>query len=452
MARRGMDGRGLPVRLLAASALTALLVVPALLLAIPAWETAEPFGRGRPTGPADSPSPPVAPTFAIANLGGATEPSITAAPDGTLYVAAPSGLGNTNPASSYLWRSDDGLTWQYLPPVFGAAGVSLLTGIVRGLAPGGGDADVSVDAGGRLYYSDLTLVDASIASSADRGATWDVSTPVSGPPVDDRQWIVATSPGVVYSTAAEIGVGVWVWKSTDGGLTFLHSEMVTNFERGFVGAAPGGPLAVDPTDPAHVTLSLFNVGSGRVMVDETFDAGATWTLTTIADSVSNAVATNWPVLAFDAAGNAYATWTRSVNGTVDLYVAAQPKGEPWGAPVRVLTGGTTMFPWIAAGQEGHVALAYYHTSEARESPGSVSSAAYWDLATMVNLQTLTDPTAWGAPVVVDAQVHKGSHNRQLGDFFELTVDPQGREVISYNDDNGHGVRVMVATQTGGTLL
>jgi hypothetical protein len=201
-----------------------------------------------------------------------------------------------------------------------------------------------------------------------------------------------------------------------------------------------------------VALILFNIGTGAVMVDDTRDAGASWQLTTIPGSTASTDATNFPSLAFDAAGNALATWTKSAAGTVDVYVAAQPRGGDWGSPVKVLTGGTTMFPWLAAGQEGHVALAYYHAPEDHTSPGQVGANVYWDLETMVNLDALANPGAFGPAVVVDSQVHKGAHARQLGDFFELTIDPQGREIISYDDDVGHGARVQVATQTGGTLL
>src|SRR5438874_12111235 len=70
------------------------------------------------------------------------EPGIDVAPDGAIYVNAPSGLLSNLPGSpSFVFRSDDGgQTWTLTPPS------------LRANLPGGGDSDLAIDPGtGTLY-------------------------------------------------------------------------------------------------------------------------------------------------------------------------------------------------------------------------------------------------------------------------------------------------------------
>jgi hypothetical protein len=138
------------------------------------------------------------------------EPGIDVAPDGTLYVNAPSG----NLTASDLWRSTDGgATWAHLDPA------------QRGNAPGGGDSDVAVDPiDGTVYMTDLYLGSSAVSASRDRGRTW-MTNAFQGTVVQDRQWIATSGRGVVYHVTHQSPSGLVVAKSTDGGRTFLSSTV-----------------------------------------------------------------------------------------------------------------------------------------------------------------------------------------------------------------------------------
>jgi hypothetical protein len=392
--------------------------------------------------------------FTIATVGGGTEPSIASSGDGYVYVVSPNGF----PGPSNLWRShDDGATWQALDAITNV-GPLAQKGLARGTANGGEDADVAVDPAAAVYFMDLSVADAAVASSDDHGATWARSTPASGPPADDRQWLAAPEPGVAYAASETIGLGLWVTKSTDGGQTFLLSTLLPNPDRGLACcAAPGGPLAANPAAPRTLALGLENFDTSEVLVDITQDAGARWGVSTITGSNLAAAGTNFPPVAVDAAGNVYAAWTQVEDGVLGVDVAVKPFGQPWSAPARVVGSGTSLFPWIAANGAGHVALAYYHTTAASTDPNTVGSGAVWDVEVAENFDAVVSPGAFGAPFVLDARVHDGNLSnalgaRPLGDFFEVDTDPAGHVLVSWANDVGHGAQSRAAVQAGGPLL
>lgn len=117
------------------------------------------------------------PTFAapVRASGGGSEPGIDIGGDGAVFVNAPSGLG----VHSKLWRSLDGGA-SFQPTVFS-------TGYNR--LPGGGDSDVVVAPGGRIYFLDLWAGSNSLTVSLDNGTTWTSGTPFTTLPLTDRQWI-----------------------------------------------------------------------------------------------------------------------------------------------------------------------------------------------------------------------------------------------------------------------
>src|SRR5919199_411463 len=87
------------------------------------------------------------------------EPGIDVAPNGTLYVNAPTGVLSNVPGSpSDVFRSrDGGATWTLLP-----------AGLKANL-PGGGDSDLSLDpATGAIAETDLWLGSATVSSTPSR--------------------------------------------------------------------------------------------------------------------------------------------------------------------------------------------------------------------------------------------------------------------------------------------
>src|SRR5882672_7145544 len=138
-----------------------------------------------------------------------SEPSTAIAPDGTIFVCSPVGLGG----GTNVWVSvDGGATFHYSgTPLNSSLPVLPFAPVFRSGSGdvGGGDCDVSVDAGDRVYLADLWQGGISVSSSTDRGATWR-GVPVSIPVAPlDRPWIVGGKKDEVFLTAAQFqGAGL----------------------------------------------------------------------------------------------------------------------------------------------------------------------------------------------------------------------------------------------------
>ena len=130
----------------------------------------------------------------------AAEPSIRAARDGSIYIAAPTGLGNVRTDSEsgggdVIWRSDNGgRTWEFLGSLDNQQG--------------GGDADLAPDRDGVLWGSGLTLANTTAAISVDKGENWNSNPVGSLSAVVDRQWIETyKSASFAFMTTGELGSG-----------------------------------------------------------------------------------------------------------------------------------------------------------------------------------------------------------------------------------------------------
>ncbi len=371
----------------------------------------------------DAPREPFAfmPLALISERGAGGEPVIAITPAGTILVAAHPGWTHTRqPASpnlvlggeaqSLMWRSTDGgATWEHAGPL--PAGP-------KGAWVGVSDPDLAVDADGRVFFTDLGgLVYTAVARSDDDGKTWLPGNPVMPGPVD-RQWLAAYGTDVWFS--ANYFAEERVMKSTDGGVTWTR-----------VGEAScRGDIVADPLDG---TLYI-GCGDG---VDVSTDGGATWSEKSTPGAHAGDLALQEP--AIDAAGNVYVAW--SEHGTVR--VAGSPdKGETWTTPIDAgaplgLTGGTTVWPWVVAGDAGRVAVVWLGTPTGSDPERAEGE---WFLYQATILDAMGE-----APVVTAAQasegpVHAGpicqggtgcqldpdpSGDRRLGDFFEAAVDAEG---------------------------
>ena len=110
------------------------------------------------------------------------EPGIITDSAGRVFVNAPPGL----PGPSNVWRSSDGgSTFTFAGP--GNVGASP-NGV--GVAIGGGDANLAVDAQNSLYFVDLWLGNSSTAVSHNSGTNW-FAQPFGTVPIQDRPWVSA---------------------------------------------------------------------------------------------------------------------------------------------------------------------------------------------------------------------------------------------------------------------
>ncbi len=166
---------------------------------------------------------------------------------------------------------------------------------------------------------------------------------------------------------------------------------------------------------------------------------------------------------------------------------ANPAALTWSAPQKVsgsgLSAGTNTFPWITAGSDGRVDVAWYHADETSE-PGTCASGsgtcalygasnlqkAEWSVQLGQSLNAHDASPTYTPASVSETYVKHGQictnglgcatgGDRSLGDFLQVATDSQGAAVVSYvfdtsadtaaGEDTGPEV---IARQTSGPSL
>ncbi|MDQ1748447.1 MAG: hypothetical protein QOD07_2710 [Frankiaceae bacterium] len=357
----------------------------------------------------------------------ASEPGIDVAPDGTLYVNAPVGLLSTIPGSpSDVFRSDDGgTTWTKLP-------ASLKANL-----PGSGDSDIAVAADGTLSETDLWLGSSTVATSADKGQTW-LANPVQGVLGQDRQWVTATSGGRVYHVVHQIPTGLWVSRSVDSGLTYPQHNLAASVldQTGCV-CPPGNMVSEDGGLTGDKVGGVYATSDGGVGFYRSVNGGLTFTNTRPAPASSATTDTAFPSVADGGNGKLAVVWQADAGNSSTVWLnTSNDFGATWGTPRQIVTGGTSLYPWVAY-QGSKIAVSLYHTS-ASGTPDTVGSSAQWfesytesldGGATFSALQTV-DPTAVKTGPVCTGGINCNS-NRELGDFQQVAIDGGGHAVMSY---------------------
>jgi hypothetical protein len=194
---------------------------------------------------------------------------------------------------------------------------------------------------------------------------------------------------------------------------------------------------------------------------------------------------DFPTMAIDKAGNLYAVWEQApinasgmVTGdTVLKYAYSTDQGNTWSTPIQIDTSGspvgtlhTNVFAWIAAGDDGRVAIAWYGTPGApafpSNGPDSCGTNCDWSLWMTQSLNGHAATPTFIAPVQASEHfIHRGSiqtliggqtGDRSLGDFLQARMGPKGELQISYADSNNideaFAPHAMYVRQNGGTGL
>ncbi|HET6404999.1 MAG TPA: sialidase family protein [Candidatus Thermoplasmatota archaeon] len=421
--------------------------------------------------------------FATGPGGIGGEPSVAVAPDGTIYVAAPvipaatlagGFLGLADFGQIRVWKSTDG-----------GATFTLLNDENGRLTPkgrGNGDADISVGPDGSVYAIDLGG-GIPLYISRDAGATWEGKGNLNDKDtVTDRQWIDVEGEllAVIWANQSAQDVrGIDITLSTDRGETWSHPRPLVDgmIQFGPVEIAPGG------TD-LYIPYVTFDGRALRVLASH--DAGATWAdhdtghahprpsyLGTPLPDVEGRWSPTliFPVLAADKAGNLFLVYSEYVPGgetTQLMMTRSADKGVTWSEPTRVSTSANAVFPWIVAGEAGHVAVAYL----ASDLPLDPNKGVHeWRLEIAVS-RDAADAASFEVAHTVE-RVHRGSvcssgggctgglvhvvayEDRALLDFFEMALTPEGKLVVVWTATEGgadRGPRVMFAAQTEGDGL
>lgn len=376
---------------------------------------------------------------------GGGEPSLAVGPKGEYYVHAPG-------ANVLAKSSDGGTTFRNLPYPDTHSG----------------DSHVIVENTGRVYLLSDVPPDTpeqqaisanyfSIYTTDDDGAVWTRSPVEAFSAHEDRPWMAAAGNGVVYVTWDRPGLNGGqgqdqMMKTADGGISWLpvrafesHFWITYPFADKAAGilyvAVPNGPgVTMQVSEDGGATFASYEVANNRHNTHNDFVVGDT-----------------------DDAGNVYVTWSDDADGQFEVRFAySTDHGHTWSPSVVVSGGaGTQVMPWIAAGGNGKVVIAWYGADVAGD-PNSLPSSAQWNLFAAQSLDAHSSQAAFSTVRVTPQAIHTGAlctqgstctpASRTLRDFFMVDIGPDGRTVVCYAEDGASGITATkVVVQTGGPL-
>jgi hypothetical protein len=379
------------------------------------------------------------------------EPSVRFDPNGRAYATAIAGV----PAGSGLWATNDacGQAYEFIGAVDAGAG--------------GGDSDVetapepNILGNYNVYLSSLTLANITTAASFDGGTNF-VVTPISTPqPVDDRQWNAAHGSSICYLSYWQFPSGIIEVVRMDyttlgapviagpfqvNALSSQEFNRIGNLATDRRPLPPGSlPFMAGPDGEGMVYQAYVNAPGSKVMVASSADFGVTWTNTVVWDGgagVSYDHVFDW--LTVDGAGNVYVAF--SDDGSI-YYSVSQDRGLSWSHPIRVNRGGasrTAIFPQLAAGSEGRLAVTFY----GHDLTGSQNADANWKVFVSRSQNALSPVPHFEEMIVNDRQFHTGpvcqqgldcACCRELTECFEIDINPQdGSGFVTYGSFGGGG--------------
>jgi hypothetical protein len=413
------------------------------------------------------------------------EPSVVTTPGGALLYAAHAGtthfysLEADDPDTAAFFDNYRGQVHAYYSTDNGANWTFVDRTLPPDNAPGSGfsDPDFAIDAAGNVYLSEINLANVAMSKSTTGGKSYALQN-FFAEDVTDRQWSAAGPANVLFLVGNPSGGGTFptdplghqvhtIYRSTDGGKTFS------------AGVDDDGGLGDMIFDQGHKTLyeahyagATLSIAAFRNAVDPVATTALTPEKSTIATGVS--MLSHWPAIDVDAKGNLYAAWDESGNGSRAAgvwYAYSTDGGRTWSPAVRVdADNHTDIWPWIAVGDAGRVAVAWFGNdhqlpNEDAEAAGDSDPWNVYIAQTTNGLGCLDSPVpgfrttrATPEPFHVGTVCMGGTTcqaeliDRRLGDYFTIDIDSTGAVVAAYSDTRQGGSVSLPAflRQTGGT--
>lgn len=385
--------------------------------------------------------------------GGQGEPSLGVAPDGTLYANGLAGTGGRDPGAVYQ-SLDNGSTWKRI-------------GTPTAPMPNF-DPDLAVSHDGTVWFSSLWLGCSSTGASKDAGKTWTTSYAACVPAAGDRQYVVPTKAGGAYIYSHHVPtLYQTISRTTDYGATWTPVGVAESGQVSLVTGNSGwggGGFYNEAKDSVFLT---FTNTEGDAVTGRTWHPAASilhkgdssFTLMQLPNAGGDSVGLSLVVGAADKAGNVYLSWAEAKGKDMTIYMASsKDDGKTWSKPVVVDNdSGSKVFPAIAAGDDGRVAIAYYHADK-NEYPSSVPKDARWNVTLAWTADALNETPTWEranlsthsvrtGPICPDGTTCQG--NRNLLDYFALKITPEGRVAsvwTSTDDVQGKTVNVFGMTE------
>lgn len=372
---------------------------------------------------------------------------------------------------------------------------------------GGGDCDIAtgglppVNNFDNVAVSSLSLANLTVNRSSDGGNTFQTPANTVGQVVPgvDRQWQAAdTGIGENYITVHDVATSnIQIATSIDGGFTYLNKQPAITTTPNSCGQPTGcfsaatmnnhfGNIVVNKATHQLYTIYVApqtaaeNAAAnapGATSPNEhvVYIASGTPTCLLGACAPGNPIASiNWtdhiayvapsgtdlahifPVIAIDAGGTVYASWSDTHH--IFMTHSATPDTDgTFSAPVQVDQGTShsTMFPWLVGGKAGAVDAVWY-SAQLNSAPGCGTNSGTDGDANGVNnnchnvwttqfAQSQTSGTSFSQSTA-SATIHNGSicdqgltcstngGNRTLLDYFQVDLDPAGAANIAYATD------------------
>src|SRR6266481_6214504 len=441
------------------------------------------------------------------------EPGDRVDSQGTIYVESIRGV----PGGVDLWRwsqpidgapnANGTLPFKYEGQpdncgVFGLRGGGCVSNVGSptnlGVAPGGGDADIAVNAPDpnnsaipNLALSSLTLAPGVTATnSRNRGDTFFAPPNVIAAlvPGDDRMWNdAANDPSTVYMSYHDLATfNIEVQRSNNGGLTYTgglgeaidaatlpaagslvptdtgNVAAQIKVDRNTSSCPSKGNLYVAFVAPDSATENAATGPARSVYVGVSTDAGLDAPTITFTDhkvfTGSASAANIFPALAVDNFGYVYTVWSDNQN----IFLSSSADlGNTWTPPVRGNRDGTigksNVFPWVAADANGHVVVTWLGSSLAGNSndvaamqptcaDGTTNCWAQWSVYAAESVNGHAAVPSFTQSTASDHFIHAGTvctngtgcsngDSRALADFFQVALDTQHRANIAFADDH-----------------
>ncbi|MFS8084754.1 MAG: hypothetical protein ACMG6H_03925, partial [Acidobacteriota bacterium] len=311
---------------------------------------------------------------------------------------------------------------------------------------------------GRTFAGELTLLSPSCKTSFtdDDGKTWiptqgsgiasgvDHQTIGGGPfaaPLTRPTNVPGLYPNAVYYCSQEgvpaSGPPAFCSRSDDGGLTFGPSVPLTTPPVNQCGGLHGH-VKVSPKDGAVYVPFNTCGGVGSLLVS--LDNGTTWTIRHAGTSTIQtkpSISFQDPAVAIDANGRVY--YIIANDDTAAAVLTSDDHGATWqnlGDVGAVYNLQNIRYPAAIAGDAGRASVAFYGTT----TPGDALLPTFdgeWHLYIANTFDggqtwTTTDATP-NAPLQRGCIWAKGGANicRNLLDFFDMTIDREGRVLVGY---------------------
>lgn len=314
-------------------------------------------------------------------------------------------------------------------------------------APLSSDPVVGVDTAGNFYIYTVSLNEINgngelwVFKSTDGGVTFNEVYPMAtGPGFEDKEWTTTDlNPSSTFAnrlycswTRFSSSTDILLVHSTDEGVTWSSPVMVSDVSGGVQGSFP----AVGPNGELYVCWRGFSGGSGQIFFDKSLDGGETFSNDKIISSAPN----SWfPHMAVDLSGGTfngyiYVTWNDERNGDDDVFLSySSDGGDNWSPALRVnndpvSNGKLQYWPSIAISENGEIVILFYDT---RNTPTNNVIEAYIARstdggATFTNELVSTQPSPTNIP----------NSDVRFGDY--INIDFYGSNIVPVWTDERAG--------------